>query len=395
MRTFGCIRWVVNRMIDERSRRWREDKKSMSYADMSALLTRWKKDPDFVWLKEVSAVPLQQSLRHLDQAYQRFFKPSAGRKAGYPRFLSKRGRQSATFASTAFRWDGRTLLMAKSEEPLDLAWSQIFWGDPATMTISREPDGCWYVSLLVEIDGRLSVGGREAVGIDLGLTSFITDDLGNKTDAPKALRKALAALAKAQRRYARKKKGGKNREKARNKVARIHARVRRIRQDFLHKLSSTLIAENQVICVETLRVAGMIRNRTLALSISDASWSEFVRQLEYKARFYGRMVVKISPWEPSSKTCSSCGHKLDHLDLKVRVWTCDACSAVHDRDVNAAKNIRVAGLAILAGTPKACGADVRRSAHMSAPQTVKNGADGLRQMQEGPLGIRGPWKRAA
>lgn len=315
MRTFGCIHWVVNRMIDERSRRRREDKAKMSYLDMAALLTQWKKQPEFAWLNEVSSVPLQQSLRHLDRAYPRFFKPIAGRKVGYPRLLSKRGCQSATFAASAFGWDGRTLTMATSKEPLDLAWSQILWGDPSTMTISREPDGCWYVSLLVEVDGRVLVGGRDAISIDFGLTSFITDDLGNKTDAPKALRKALAALAKAQRRHVRKKKGGKNREKARKTVAWVHARVRKIRLDFLHKLSSTLIAENQMIRVETLRVAGMIRNRTLALSISDASWSEFVRQLEDKARWYGRTLVKISPWEPSSKTCSCCGHRLAHLDL--------------------------------------------------------------------------------
>lgn len=404
--TFGCIRWVVNRIIAECQRRWREEGKGVSYNDMSALLTEWKKIPEYAWLKEVSCVPLQQALRHLDQAYQRFFKwcrTREGHKVGYPKFLSKRDDQSAEFTSSAFGWDGRTLTMAKSKEPLDLVWTQIFWGDPSTMTIIREADGSYWVSLLTEHDDRVLSGGRDAVGIDLGLSHYAVDDRGNKVYAPKPLRKAQKRLAKEQRRHARKKKDGKNREKSRKKIARIHAHVRRARLDFLHKLSTQLIAENQVICVETLKVAGMLKNRRLAQAISDAAWGEFVRQLEYKAEWTGRTVVKIDQWEPSSKKCSCCGHRLKELDLKIRIWTCPACHAVHDRDINAAINIRVAGLAILADrAPRelaersnACGADVRRRDRKVSAQSAKSGAAWLRQKQEGPMGIRGRWKLAA
>ena len=391
MRTFGCERWVVNRMIEERSRRWREERRGMSYNDMSALLTEWKKLPEFSWLNDVSCVPLQQKLRHLEKGYQRFFKWCRNRKGpkiGHPRFMKRRDLQSAEFTASAFGWDGRTLTMAKSKEPLDLVWTQIFWGDPSTMTISREPDGSWWVSLRVEIEIPAAEGGRDAIGLDLGLTHYATDDLGNRVEAPKPLRKAQKRLAREQRRMARKRKGGKNREKQRRKVARIHARVRNVRSDFLHKLSTKLIAENQVICVETLRVAGMLKNRRLANSISDAAWREFVRQLEYKAEWYGRTVVRISQWEPSSKKCSHCGHRLKDLDLKVRVWTCPSCASVHDRDVNAAINIRAAGLAVLAQEQNACGADVSRKVRKGPPPSAKSGAEWLRRKQEGPAGIR-------
>ena len=370
----------------------------MSYADMSALLTEWKRDPDFAWLNEVSCVPLQQKLRHLESGYRKFFKwrrTRKGPKAGYPRFMLRRGRQSAEFTTSAFDWDGRALTMAKSKQPLDLVWTQPFWGDPTTMTISLEPDGTWWVSLKVEVETTAAEGGRDAVGIDMGLTSYVMDDQGNRTEAPKALRRNLGRLARAQRCHARKAKGGKNREKSRRKIARIHARVRRSRFDFLHKLSSKLIAENQVICVETLRTSAMVRNRRLALSISDAAWGEFVRQLEYKAAWYGREVVKVSQWEPSSKRCSGCGHRMAQMPLSVRVWTCPSCGAVHDRDVNAAVNIRVAGLAILAERRNACGADVRLDGQKAVQQPAKSGAEWLRRKQEGPLGIRGARKRAA
>jgi putative transposase len=285
--------------------------------------------------------------------------------------------------------------MAKSKQPLNIVWTQPFWGNPTSMTIILEPDGTWWVSLKVEVETTAAEGGRDAIGIDLGLTNYVMDDQGNRTDAPKALKKSLHRLARAQRDHARKAKGGKNREKSRRKVARVHAHVRRSRLDFLHKLSSRLIAENQVICVETLRSSAMVRNRKLALSISDAAWGEFVRQLEYKAEWYGREVVKISQWEPSTKRCSCCGHRMTEMHLKVRAWTCPSCGVAHDRDVNAAINIRVAGLAILAERRKACGAGVGRVVRKDEMQPAKTGAEWLRRKQEGPLGILGERKLAA
>ena len=363
----------------------------MSYKEMSSFLTEIKSMSEYAWLNEVSSVPLQQTLRHLDKAFRRFFdwcRTRKGRKIGFPRFARKIDRQSAEFTASAFGWDGRTLTMAKSKEPLDLVWTQIFWGDPSTMTISREPDGSWWVSLRVEIEIPAAEGGRDAIGLDLGLTHYATDDLGNEVDAPKPLRKALSKLAREQRRMARKRRGGKNREKQRRRVARVHARVRNVRRDFQHRLSTRLVAENQVICLETLNVSGMMRNRRLAKAIADAGWSEFVRQVEYKARWRGRKVIRLDRWEASSKTCSCCRYRLKELGLKVRVWTCPSCASVHDRDVNAAINIRAAGLAVLAERQNACGAGVSREVRKDHPPLAKSGAEWLRRKQEGPAGIR-------
>lgn len=398
VRTFGCVRWVWNRVLEERIRRWREERCGMSCKEMSAFLTQLKAMPEHAWLNEASSVPLQQTLRHLDRAYRRFFdwcRTRKGPKVGFPRFERKADRQSAEFTTSAFGWDGRTLIMAKSREPLDLVWTQVFWGDPSTMTISREPDGSWWVSLCVEMEVAAAEGGRDAIGFDLGLTHYATDDLGNKVEAPKPLRKALSKLAREQRRHARKAKGGKNREKQRRKVARVHARVRNVRQDFQHRLSTRLVAENQVICLETLNVSGMMRNRRLARAIADAGWSEFVRQVEYKARWRGRTVVRLDRWKASSKTCSCCGHQLKELDLKIRAWTCPSCATAHDRDVNAAINIRAAGLAVLAERRNACGADVRREVRKDLLPSARNGAEWLRRKQEGPAGIRSERRLAA
>jgi putative transposase len=398
VRTFGCERFVVNRMIDERSRRWREERKGMSYMDMSALLTEWKKLPEFAWLNEVSCVPLQQKLRHLESGYRRFFdycRTKSGLKVGYPQFMRRHDRQSAEFTASAFTWDGRDIRIAKSKTPLDIVWTQVFWGDPSTVTITLEPDGTWWVSPKVEVETEVFEGGRDAIGLDVGLTHYVVDDLGNMVDAPKPLRKALSKLAREQRRHSRKVKGSRNKEKSRKKVAKVHAKVRRTRLDFMHKLSSMLVAENQVICIETLRIAGMLKNRRLAKAISDAAWGEFFRQLEYKAAWHGREVVRISQWEPSSKKCSGCGHRIKELDLKIRAWTCSSCGVAHDRDVNAAVNIRVAGLAILAERRNACGAGVRRGSRKADAQPAKSGAEWLRRKQEGPMGIRGDWKIAA
>lgn len=398
VRTFGCVRWVWNRVLEERIRRWREERRGMSYKEMSAYLTELKAMSEHAWLNEVSSVPLQQTLRHLDKAYRRFFdwcRTRKGRRVGFPRFARKTDRQSAEFTASAFGWDGRTLTMAKSKEPLDLVWTQVFWGDPSTMTISLEPDGTWWVSLRVEMEVATAKGGRDAIGLDLGLTHYATDDLGNKVDAPKPLRKARKRLVREQRRMARKRKGGRNREKQRRRVARVHARVRNVRRDFQHRLSSKVVAENQVICLETLNVSGMMRNRRLSRAIADCGWSEFVRQVEYKARWRGRTVVRLDRWEASSKTCSCCGHRLEELDLGVRVWTCPSCASVHDRDVNAAINIRAAGLAVLAQEQNACGAGVRREVRKDPPPSAKSGAEWLRRKQEGPTGIRSERRLAA
>uniref|UniRef100_UPI0011AF9398 RNA-guided endonuclease TnpB family protein n=1 Tax=Macromonas bipunctata TaxID=183670 RepID=UPI0011AF9398 len=234
--------------------------------------------------------------------------------------------------------------------PLDVRWSRQI--PPAakvtTVTVSKDAAGRYFVSLLCDDVVSAKPEVAEKIGIDLGLTHFAILSDGEKIPAPNAFRKHEKKLAKLQRKLAKKKKGSKNRTKARLKVAKLHAKMADIRQDFMHKLSTRLIHENQVIAIETLAVKNMQKNRKLAKSIGDAGWAEFVRQLEYKAKWSGREVVKIDRWYPSSKRCSDCGHTVEKMPLNVRQWTCPNCGANHDRDVNAARNILAAGLAVSA-----------------------------------------------
>jgi putative transposase len=226
---------------------------------------------------------------------------------------------------------------------------------PSTVTISKDATDRYFISILVEEDIPPLEPVEQTVGADLGLKDFVILSTGEKVGNPKYFAKDEKKLAKAQRHHAKKKKGSKNRAKAAKKVARIHARIAERRRDFLHKLSTRLIRENQTICVETLAVKNMVKNHTLAKAISDVGWSQFVSQLEYKAAWYGRHLVKIDRWFPSSKRCSNCGHLLDSLSLDVRQWTCPACGTVHDRDINAAQNVHAVGLTVF----EACGEAVR------------------------------------
>ena len=244
------------------------------------------------------------------------------------------------------------LWLAKMAEPLAVVWSRALPTQPSTVTVTREADGRWFVACRVLVNPQEPSGGGE-IGIDLGLTSFATFSTGEKVANPHHLAKRQKRLARAQRALARKKKGSKNRAKARVRAARAHADVRNARQDFLHQLSARLIRENQAIYIEDLCVKGMLRAKLHSRAISDAGWSEFVRQLEYKAVWYGRTVVKVSRWFPSTKTCSACGTTGHKLTLKDREWKCPDCGAHHDRDVNAALNILAQGLWV-----SACGGTV-------------------------------------
>ena len=344
--TFGCVRVVYNHMLHLRSEAWEQRQERMGYNDTSAALTLLKKQPEYTWLNDVSSVPLQQALRHLQTAFGNFF----AKRGRYPKFKRKSSHQSAEYTASAFRWDGQTLKLAKMDTLLDVRWSrQIPQGAKiTTVTVSKDAAGRYFVSLLCDDVVSAKPEVAQVVGIDLGLTHFAILSDGEKIPAPNAFRKHEKKLAKLQRKLAKKKKGSKNRAKARLKVAKLHAKIADIRQDFLHQLSTRLIHENQVIAVETLAVGNMKKNRKLAKSIGDAGWAEFVRQLEYKAKWYGREVVKIDRWYPSSKRCSDCGYTAPKMPLNVRQWTCPECGANHDRDVNAARNILAAGLAVSA-----------------------------------------------
>src|SRR2546421_3932712 len=350
--TFGRVRFIYNYALNRRKRAYFDHGVKLYTKDLSAALPALKKEEGTVWLKEVSSVPLQQALRHLDAAYTNFFEG----RADYPTFKKKHAHQSATYTDNAFTLKGGQLTLAKQKEPLHIIWSRPLpeGAQPSRVTVSKDKSGRYFVSIQLE-EGRGTLPLiNKAVGIDLGLKSFLITSNGETIPNSKYSARDEKKLAKAQRKHARKKKGSKNRNKARKKVARLHARIADTRHDFQHKASTKLIRENQVICLETLNVKGMLQNHCLAKAISDVGWGEFTRQLEYKAKWYGRTIIKIDRWYPSSKTCSDCGHVLDTLTLDVREWVCPCCGAWHDRDINAARNILAAGLAVAA-----CGGMVR------------------------------------
>ena len=345
-RTFGCARFAYNHMLRLRTDAWFKEQKKVGYHETSAALTVLKKQPEFEWLNEVSSVPVQQALRHLQTAFGNFF----AKRAQYPTFKSKHDRQGAEYTRSAFKWDGKTLKLAKMDAPLAIRWSRTVpkAAKLTTATVSKDAAGRYFVSLLCDDTVEVKSAVVRKIGIDLGLSHFAIFSTGEKVAAPNTFRKNEAQLVKLQRRLAKKQKGSKNRIKAACKVARLHAKTADARKDFLHKLSTRLVNENQVIAVESLAVANMKRNHCLAKSISDAGWAEFVRQLEYKAHWYGRELVGIDRWYPSSKRCADCGDTRVNMPLKVREWSCPQCGSTHDRDINAARNILAAGLAVSA-----------------------------------------------
>ena len=346
-RTFGCIRKVYNLALDARTVGWYQEQRRVTYVETSAMLTEWKRQDDLAFLNEVSSVPLQQALRHLQSAFAGFF----DKRARYPRFKSrKHSHASAEYTRSGFRWRNGQVTLAKMTEPLDIRWSRPLpeVADPSMVTVSRDPAGRWHVSLLIDNVIEPLPAADTVIGIDAGITALLTMSTGEKITNPRHERKDRERLAKAQRRLARKQKGSKNRAKARQKVGRVHARITDRRRDHLHKVTTRLIRDNQAVIIEDLAVRNLVRNHSLARAISDAAWSDLRRMLEYKAQWYGRDLVVVDRWYPSSKVCSACGHTATVMPLKVRSWTCVHCRTSHDRDVNAASNIRAEGLSVLA-----------------------------------------------
>ncbi|MET7725294.1 RNA-guided endonuclease InsQ/TnpB family protein [Streptomyces mirabilis] len=351
-RTFGCVRKVYNMALAARTEAWTRQER-VNYHQTSAMLTAWKRTGELAYLNEVSSVPLQQALRHLQTAFANFF----GKRARYPRFKSrKKSRKSAEYTTSAFRFRDGELRLAKMSEPLRIVWSRPLpeGVSPSTVTVSQDAAGRWFVSMLCDDPGIRHLPATDAaVGIDAGLDHLLALSTGEKIANPRHERRDRAVLAKAQRRLAKKEKGSANGVKARRKVARIHARIADRRRDSLHQITTRLVRENQTLVIEDLSVRNMVKNRKLARVISDAAWREFRSMLEYKANWYGREVIAVDRWFPSSKLCSACGTLQDKMPLNVRTWTC-GCGATHDRDVNAAKNLLAAGRAVAA-----CGAGVR------------------------------------
>ncbi|MEV0488205.1 RNA-guided endonuclease TnpB family protein [Streptomyces sp. NPDC050508] len=364
-RAFGCARVVFNDAV-----RAREDARTAGGAFPTAgelskrLITVAKQTPSRLWLGEVSAVVLQQSLRDAEAAYKNFFASLKGErkgpKVGTPRFKSRKdNRQSIRFTANA-RWsvtDSGRLNLPRIGA-VKVKWSRTLPAQPSSVTVIKDAAGRYFASFVIETDPAADAtrmpDSDQMVGIDLGLTHFAVLSDGTKTGSPRFLRRAEKKLKKTQRELSRKQNGSKNRDKARLKVARAHAQVADARREFHHQLSTKLIRENQAIGVEDLAVKGLARTR-LAKSVHDAGWAQFVHMLEYKAARYGRTLVKIGRFEPTSQVCSACGTKDGPKPLNIREWTCAACGAVHDRDHNAAKNVKTAaGLAVTA-----CGAQVR------------------------------------
>ncbi|MFD8078162.1 RNA-guided endonuclease InsQ/TnpB family protein [Streptomyces sp. NPDC059718] len=353
-RAFGCARVVYNDALRARETARSEGMPFPKAGDLSKqLITGAKNTPERAWLGEVSAVVLQQSLRDLDTAYRNFFDGLKGKRPrmGAPRYKSKRDtRQAVRFTANA-RWSitpGKKLRLPKIGD-LKVKWSRTLPSTPSTVTVVKDSAGRYFASFVVETDAsEMLPETTPEAGIDLGLGHFAVLSDGTKIDSPRFLRRAEKRLKKAQRDLSRKEKGSRNRDKARLKVARAHARVADARREFHHQLSTRLIRENQAVAVEDLAVKGLARTR-LAKSVHDAGWSAFVSMLEYKAARYGRTLVKIGRFEPTSQVCSRCGVKDGPKSLHLRVWTCGACGAVLDRDINAAVNVaKAAGLAVSA-----------------------------------------------
>ncbi|MEU2677226.1 RNA-guided endonuclease TnpB family protein [Streptomyces sp. NPDC007107] len=365
-KTFGACRWVYNEGLALRAGAWEQHRVSVGFAESCRALTGWRQASGTGWLREVSSTVLQQSLRHLDGAFTRFFKQSAK----YPQRKRKHcSRDSATYVRTGFRWvedpelpgTGR-LTLAKQSEPLDVRWSRPLpvGVDPVKLSVTRDRAGRYFVSVLVEeliepLPAMFVPGGREprAVGIDLGLAALVTLDDGTKVDHPRLLRKYEKELARLQRGLHRKKKGSANRGKARERIARLYALISDVRRDMLDQLTTRLVRENQVLVVEDLAIMNLLRpavgrgrrrKAALSRSIMDAAWGELLRQLRYKCAWYGRTLVIVDRFFPSTRRCSDCHAKGPSLDLSVREWTCAECGAVHDRDVNAARNLRDEGM---------------------------------------------------
>jgi putative transposase len=348
--TFGCCRKVYNHFLSYRSDAWDERHERVSEVDTINMLPELKKT-DFPYLKDVSSVPLQQALRHLQRGFVNFWEG----RAAYPQFKSKHQKQAATYARNGFTFDRRQhrLTVAKVGS-IRVKWSQDVPVDPRTVILSKTQSGRYYVSLRCEVDVHPLPPVSQEIGMDVGLTHTATLSTGEKIGNPRHTRKHEKKLARAQRDLSRKQQGSNNRNKARLQVAQVHQKISDCRMDFVHKMTTRLIRENQVIVVEDLHVKGLIQHPKLAKHIADVSWGEIFRQLGYKAEWYGRTFVKIDRFYPSSKRCSGCGYIVDKLPLSLRAWTCPTCEVVHDRDHNAAKNIVAAGQAVLA-----CGGGVR------------------------------------
>ena len=341
---FGAARWVYNYALDWRDKAWKEDGERVTRRMTLDKLVELKREEATAWLKEADSQALQQSLMHLDDAFKRFFQ----KQSRYPRHKIKRGKQSISYPQRVKVVDGNSLYLPKVGNVKAVLHREIA-GKIKTVTVSRSLAGKYYASILCD-NGEAApeaindIDAHAVIGVDMGLSHLLITSEGYKEGNPRFFKQAEANLRRKQKSLSRKVKGSANRNKARILVAKAHERVTNARNDFQHKLSKRLIDDNQAICEETLKVKNMLKNRKLAKHIADASWSELLRKLGYKAMWAGKHLVQVDQWFASSRTCFACGAVADAMPLSVRTWECKSCSHEHDRDINAARNIRQQGI---------------------------------------------------
>ncbi len=343
---FGCCRFVWNYFLTLRKKTWEEQKKTITFYEIKKLLPSLKKEKP--WLKEVNSQSLQETLIELEKAYQRFFK----KLGNFPAFKKKKHSQGFSIPQH-FRIENNRVYLPKFKTGIKFKKHREFTGLPKRLHITRTPSGKYFLSVVWETEVNILPESEYTVGVDLGIKDFVTITRVNEENAfietekvphPKVLQRYEKRMKRLQRQLSRKQKGSKNRQKARVKLAAVWEKAKNVKYDYLHKLSSRLINENQVICLEDLNIKGMMQKRKLSKHIWDSAWAEFIRQLRYKALWYGRKVITVSRYYPSSKRCNSCGWIFSDMNLSVRKWECPCCGAKHDRDINSSLNMIRVGM---------------------------------------------------